>query len=136
MYRLSKQAALRSEEFSFFFFGCIGSSLLHVGFLWLQRVGATLRCSARTSHCSDFFCCGVQALGTRASVVVACGLSSCDIQAQQLWRMGLVAPRHVGSSRTRDRTRVPCIGRQILNHCAIREAPGVKNLKYILRLEK
>ena len=34
-----------------------------------------------------------------------------------------VAPRHVGSSQTRARTRVPCIGRQILNHCATREAP-------------
>ena len=29
---------------------------------------------------------------------------------------------HVGSSQTRARTRVPCIGRQILNHCATREA--------------
>ena len=37
--------------------------------------------------------------------------------------MGLVAPRHVGSSQTRARTRVPCLGRQILNHCATREAP-------------
>ena len=36
--------------------------------------------------------------------------------------MGLVAPRHVGSSQTRARTRVPCIGRQILNHCTTREA--------------
>ena len=35
--------------------------------------------------------------------------------------MGLVAPRHVGSSRTRARTRVPCIGRRILNHCATGE---------------
>ena len=35
--------------------------------------------------------------------------------------MGLVAPRHVGSSRTRGRTCVPCIGRQILNHCTTRE---------------
>ena len=35
----------------------------------------------------------------------------------------LVSPRHVGSSQTRARTRVPCIGRQILNHCATREAP-------------
>ena len=34
--------------------------------------------------------------------------------------MGLVAPRHVGSSRTKARTRVPCIGRWILNHCATR----------------
>ena len=38
---------------------------------------------------------------------------------------GLVAPRHVGSSQTRARTRVPCIGRQILNHCATREAPSL-----------
>ena len=28
----------------------------------------------------------------------------------------------MGSSRTRARTRVPCIGRRILNHCATREA--------------
>ena len=39
-----------------------------------------------------------------------------------MWLMGPVAPRHVGSSQTRARTRVPCIGRQILNHCATREA--------------
>ena len=38
--------------------------------------------------------------------------------------MGLVAPRHVGSSRTRARTHVPCTGGQILNHCATREAPA------------
>ena len=49
--------------------------------------------------------------------------SSCGTQAQQLWRMGLVAPRHVGSSQTKARTRVPCLGRWILNHCATREAP-------------
>ena len=36
--------------------------------------------------------------------------------------MGPVAPRHVGSSQNRARTRVPCIGRQTLNHCATREA--------------
>ena len=40
-----------------------------------------------------------------------------------MWLTGLVAPRHVGSSQTRARTRVPCIGRQILNHCTTREAP-------------
>ena len=50
------------------------------------------------------------------------GFSSCGTWAQFLWRMGLVAPQHLGSSRTRARIRVPCIGRQILNHCATREA--------------
>ena len=38
-----------------------------------------------------------------------------------MWRTGLVAPRHVGSSQIRDRTHVPCIGRRILNHCTSRE---------------
>ena len=36
--------------------------------------------------------------------------------------MGLVALQHVGASQARARTCVPCVGRQILNHCAIREA--------------
>ena len=36
--------------------------------------------------------------------------------AQQLWCVGLVAPGHMGSSQTRDETRVSCIGRQILYH--------------------
>ena len=52
-------------------------------------------------------------------------LTGSRVQAQQLWHMGLVAPRHVGSSWTRARTRVPCIGRRILNHCATREIPNL-----------
>ena len=44
--------------------------------------GATRRCSAQTSHCGGFSCCGAWALGARASVVVARGLSSCGSQAQ------------------------------------------------------
>ena len=44
--------------------------------------------------------------------------------------MSLVALQHVGSSRTRAQTHVPCIGRQILNHCATREVP--ENVKFLL----
>ena len=40
-----------------------------------------------------------------------------------LWRVGLVAPRHVGSSPTTARTGVPCIARWILNHWTTREVP-------------
>ena len=40
----------------------------------------------------------------------------------ELWLTGPAALRHVGSSQTRARTCVPCIGRQILNHCATRGA--------------
>ena len=53
-----------------------------------------------------------------------------DAQAQQLWLTGLVAPRHVGSSQARARTRVPCIGRQTLNHCATREAPQFLKIRF------
>ena len=37
----------------------------------------------------------------------------------------------MGSSRTRARTRVPCIGRQILNHCTTREAQNHTFLKKV-----
>ena len=45
--------------------------------------------------------------------------------------MGPAAPWHVGSSQTRARTRVPCIGRQILNHCATREA---QKLGFVIKM--
>ena len=51
------------------------------------------------------------------------GLQSCSTQAQELWHMGLVAPQHVESSRTRDCTCVPCIGRSTI-HSATREVPA------------
>ena len=78
------------------------------GFLQLRQAGATLHRSARAFHYRGPSRCGAQAP---------------DAQAQQLWLTGPAAPRHVGSSQTRARTRVPCISRQILNHCATREAP-------------
>ena len=60
---------------------------------------------------------------TIAATLVACGAQAPDAQAQQPWLTGPAAPRHVGSSQTRARTRVPCIGRQTFNHCATREDP-------------
>ena len=109
------QSALCSSLCSFCFslgwWGCVGSLLLCTGFLQLQQAGVTLRCGARASHCGGFSCCRAWALGARV-----CRL-------QQLWLAGFVSPRHVGSSWTRDPTRVPCIGRRILNHCTTREVP-------------
>ena len=52
-----------------------------MGFLQLQRVGATLHCSAWASHCGGFSYCRAQTLGMRASVAVAHGLSSCGMRA-------------------------------------------------------
>ena len=59
-----------------FIFGCIGSSLLCAGFLYLWRAGATLCCGVRASHHGGFSCCRAW-----ASVVVARGLSSCGAWA-------------------------------------------------------
>ena len=71
-----------------------------------------------------------------SSVVVMCGLLT-EVasliarawalgwsRAQQLQLWGLDAPWHVGSFQIRDRTPIPCTGRQILNHWTIiREVP-------------
>ena len=43
--------------------------------------------------------------------------------------MGLVSPRHVGSSQTRHPTGDPCIARWILNHWTTGEAPLKKQNK-------
>ena len=48
-----------------------------------------------------------------------------------MWCTGLVALRHVGSSQTRARTCVPCIGRRILNHRATREAPDAIFISFV-----
>ena len=61
-------------NFNFFFFGCVGSSLLHAGLSLVVARGATVRCGARASHCGGLSCCGARALGVRASVVEACRL--------------------------------------------------------------
>lgn len=96
------------EQSSFFLkiylftFGCSGSSLLLGRFSSLAS-GATLGCGARASHCK------VRSIGSRVR------------RRQQSRCTGLAAPRHVGSSPTRDRTRVSCSGRRILYHRVSRE---------------
>ena len=109
-----------SKLFFFFFnsfiFGCV---LVFVSVGGLSLVAASGGYSSL--QCTGFslwWLLLLQSTGSRCT-----GFSSCDTQAQQLWLAGLLAPRHVGSSRTRARTRVPCIGKQILNHCTTREVP-------------
>ena len=62
----------------------------------------------------SFGCAGILLL-CRLSLVAGSGDYSLAA-AQKLCHTGLVAPRHVGSSRIRDRTRVSCADRQILHH--------------------
>ena len=109
------------------FVAACGLSLVAVsrGYSSLQCAGFSLRwlllLRSTGSRCMGFSSCGAWAqqlwlAGSRA-------------QAQQLQRTGLVALQHVGCSQTRARTRVPCVGRRILNHCATREAQIISFLQ-------
>ena len=76
-----------TQIFSFFiiylFFDCAGLSLLHMGFLQLQRVGATLQ----------LWCTGISLqlfLLLQSASFRRTGFSSCGTAAHQLW---LVGPR-------------------------------------------
>jgi len=66
-------------------------------------------CDAQASHCDAFSCCGAQ--------LQALGLSSCGMQASVVAH-SFSCPWHVESSKIRDGTTVPCIGRWILNNWA------------------
>ena len=92
-------------------------------FIYLFMAVLGLRFCARAfSSCGKWGPLFIAVHGSLTITASRCGAQAPDAQAQQLWLTGLVAPRHVGSSQTRARTCVPCIGRQILNHCATREA--------------
>ena len=87
--------------------------------------GVRLSCSAWASPCGGLSCCKAQALGAWASVIATSRLSSCSSRALERGLSSFddwVTPLHlVGSSQTRDRTHVPCIGRWFLNHWIPRE---------------
>ena len=110
-----------------FIFGCIGSSVAQAfsscgecGLLFAAVRGLlTVVTSLVAEH-------GLQAhqlqqLRRTGSVVVARRLQS---TGSVVVAHGLSCSTAWGSSRTRARTHVPCIGRQILNHCTTREVPA------------
>ena len=90
-----------------FIFGWVGSSFLCEGFSLVAASGdhSSTRCA-----------------GLSLSQPLVAKHGSRRAGSVVLWLMGPVAPRHVGSSQTRAQTRVPCIGRPTLNHCATSEA--------------
>ena len=77
-------------------------------------------------HCTGFLLQGLVLLrrtGWRAPSFSSCGTWARQLpflgskaQAQQFWRMGWVAPWHLGSSWIKDHTWVSCIGWWILYH--------------------
>ena len=99
--------------------------LKKTNYFWLCWVSAAAQASLQLP-CVGFSCCWAWALGcpgfSTCSTWAQAWLLGSRAQAQQLWCRGSAAPWHVGSSRTRDQTRVSCIGRQILYHWATGEA--------------
>ena len=66
----------------------------------------------------------LQSTGSRVRTdFSSCGPWALDSSLNSLVHRGLADPRHVRSSGTRDRTRVPCLGRWVLNHWTTREVP-------------
>ena len=113
-------------NYMYVFFGCADSPLLLRLFSSCPEQGLLSSRRVRASGCSDFSCCKAQALvcelhlcGTWAQQLQLAGSRA---QTQKLWRVGFVAPWPVGSSWIRDPTCIFCIGRQILDHRATREA--------------
>ena len=79
------------------------------------------------SHCGGFSCCRAQALGCSGFSNCSTQLGSCGPRALEHRPTGLAASRHVGSSWTRDRTRVSCTGTREMvfpfpHACLVREA--------------
>ena len=62
-------------NYMYLFFGCADSPLLLRLLSSCREQGLLSRCHVRASGCSDLSCCKAQ-----ASIVVACGLSSCSSQ--------------------------------------------------------
>ena len=115
------------QSFSFFF--NINLLILFI-YLWLHWVFVAARGLSLVAVCGLLIAVASLVAEHGLQGFSSCGMGARQLwlagsgwQAQQLWCTGLVAPWHVGSSRTRARTRVPCIGRRILNHCATREVP-------------
>ena len=78
--------------------------------------------SLRCAGFSSWWLLLLWSTGTRRVGFSSCGSCALERRLSSL-RTGLVALPHVGSSRTRARTCVPCFDRWILNHCTTREVP-------------
>ena len=74
-------------------------------------------------------CCRARARGR-----LGCGAPTCGLRAAGVLEAvgaGLAAPRCVKSSRTRDWTRVPWIGRQVVIYCTTREVQWFFKIKVL-----
>ena len=117
-----------SELDVFFFLNKFIYLFIYFCLLWVFIAARGLSLVVASGDYSSLRCAGfslqwlllLRSTGARRTGCSSCGSWTLE---RRLSSCGLVAPRHVGSSWTRAQTRVPCIGRRILNDCATREAP-------------
>ena len=98
-------------------------NLINCIYLWLHRVfiatheGLSLAAVSGGYSCLQYADVSSQWL----LLLQSTGFRSHGSQALKLWRTGLVALRHVGSSQSREGTLVSCTGRRIPNHWTTRD---------------
>jgi len=99
-------------------------------FAGYSELGLLSGCSVQASPCGGFSC-GAQAWGCVGSAAAAPRLwSMCSVAVVH----GLVAPGHVESSWTTDRTHVHCISRQILIYHAMKKVQSLDILDEFFHL--
>ena len=106
--------------FNLFIFGCVVFVAV-CGLSLVVASGGYSICGVQASHCGSFSCCRAWAWGCMGSVVVAHGPG---------------CPRHVESSRRRDWTHVPSIGRwpTSLDHQGSSDLANCRSWKCIIFL--
>ena len=96
-----------------------------MGLSWVFVAVQGLSLVVASGGCSSSWCSGVSQqrfLLLWSTGLRHAGCSNYSPGVQQLWCASPAASGHVGSSQTRDRTCVPCMGRQILNHWTTRKS--------------
>ena len=112
------------KELKKFFFGCTRASLLlrlfssygELGLVFVVEGGLLSGVASSAVGCRLWVHVGFSSCGMWAQELQLLGSRAQAQSCQSLWRVALVAPRHVGLSLTRDQTRVSGIGGQILYH--------------------
>ena len=128
--------ALFAEKTVFFNWMILAPLLKIFDHIWNTFFGGSLFCSTGLyiwsyANTTGSMALRLQQLQWEGSGTAIPGLQS---KAQKLWYTSLVAPRHAGSSWTRDWTHVSLTGKRILYHWTTREVLNFLLLKTALTI--
>ena len=115
----------KSSLFIYLFLAALGLHCWAWAFSTWRKWGLLFNRSGQASHCDEErhqWLLLLWGTGSRHADFSYCALWALELG---LSSSGLVAPLHVESSQTRERTHVPCIGRRILTHCTHQGSPNL-----------